>query len=140
MQHNGKCLTVHSAAEVPGHSMYGDWAIPGREYSYISLFDLVHKHGANRVPLTIEHTEICAKPGDWFGANDFSGERFKAADPRFPGLLVKYMPNPCNRSYRMVDGRRRLEKLNRMGIGRSLFVVFDYEEVLPFIFDFEIAR
>jgi len=120
--------------------MYGDWAIPGREYSYISLFDLVHKHGANRVPLTIEHTEICAKPGDWFGANDFSGERFKAADPRFPGLLVKYMPNPCNRSYRMVDGRRRLEKLNRMGIGRSLFVVFDYEEVLPFIFDFEIAR
>jgi len=140
MKTDNECLIVNSAAEIPGHSMYGDWAIPGREYSYISLIDLAHKHGAGRDPVPIHHAEICAKPGNWSGHDDFSGKRFDAADPRYPGLLVENMPNPCNLRYRMVDGRRRLEKLRRMGITQSLFVIFDYAEALPFIFDFKLTR
>lgn len=119
--------------------MYGDWALPGREYSYISLVDLVRERGTNLRPRPIAHVDICAKPGDWFGGDDFSGPRFSEADPQFPGILVAGMPNPCALPYRMVDGRRRLEKLNRMGITESPFYVFDYQETLPYIVDFEIA-
>lgn len=140
MSNTDSRLRVRSPENVPGHTMYGDWALPDREYSYISLGDLARALGPGRTPRTIMHTEICAKPGGWFGIDDFSGPRYEAADPQFPGLLVAGMPNPCELPYRMVDGRRRLEKLRRFGIPQSQFYVFDYEEVLPFIFDFELVR
>lgn len=137
MTETEKRLQVKNPDEVPGHSMYGDWALPGREYSYISLSDLVRELGAGRLPREINHTEICAKPGNWFGTDDFSGPRFEAADVRFPGILVAAMPNPCGLPYRLVDGRRRLEKLRRSGTVKSPFYVFSFREIQPFIVDYD---
>ena len=134
-----KRLAVRSPIAVPGHAMFGDWALPGREYSYISTSDLVRALGPGRTPRSIVHSEICAKPGTWFGINDFIGTRYEKADPKFPGLLVAGMPNPCQLPYRMIDGRRRLEKLQRRDITQSLFYVFDFSEVLPYIFDFDVV-
>lgn len=139
MMQSGKPLIVSRPDEVPGHSMYADWALPGRKYSYIALDELARKLGHGRSPQTVEHSQICAKPGDWFGSNDFAGSRFEAADQRYPGILVADMPNPCNLPYRMIDGRRRLEKLQRLGISHSPFFVFEYAEILPFVFDFELG-
>lgn len=130
---------MRSASDVPGHSMYGDWALPGREYSYISLVDLVHALGTGLKPQTVSHADICAKPGNWFGGDDFQGPRFDAADPQYPGLLIRDMPNPCERPFRMVDGRRRLEKLRRAGVNQSPFYVFDFSAIEAFIFDFDIT-
>jgi len=118
--------------------MYADWALPGRQYSYISLVDLARNLGLGRTPRVIEHSQICAKPGDWFGGNDFVGSRYETADPRFPGILVADMPNPCELPFRMIDGRRRLRKLQLQGIKESPFFVFQYAEILPFIYDFEL--
>ena len=84
----------------------------------------------------IRFSDICAKPGDWFGGDDFSGERYEAADPKYPGMLIHAMPNPCDLPYRMVDGRRRMEKLRRSGIDCGRFFVFELEDCKEFIFDF----
>ncbi|GJM12945.1 MAG: hypothetical protein DHS20C12_13480 [Pseudohongiella sp.] len=120
--------------------MYGEWAMPGREYSYIALIDLAMKHMPGKQPQSIRFSDICAKPGDWFGGDDFSGERFEAADPKYPGILIHAMPNPCNTAYRLVDGRRRLEKLKRSGLEDGKFIVFEYEECKEFIFDYELEE
>jgi hypothetical protein len=131
-------LRVSNPSEVPGHTMYGDWALDGREYSYIALIDLVMKHMSGKQLEPIHFSEICAKPGDWFGTEDFSGERYEAADPKYPGILIRDMPNPCDRPYRMVDGRRRMEKLKRGGYDTADFLVFEYDECQEYIFDFVI--
>ena len=120
--------------------MYGGWALPGREYSYIALFDLAKKHMLGKPAKTILFRDICAKPGDWFGGDDFSGERYEAADPQYPGILIHAMPNPCNRAYRMVDGRRRMEKLRRNGFDSGEFFVIEFADCEEFIFDFLIEE
>lgn len=132
-------LRVQNVDQILGHSMYGDWALPGREYSYISMGDLARQLLPGRVPQSIAFDSICAKPGDWFGVDDFSGPRFEQADTSYPDLLVRNMPNPCDLAFRMIDGRRRLEKLRREGAYSSEFIVFEYVEVEPLIFDFELV-
>ncbi|PCJ25201.1 MAG: hypothetical protein COA96_07825 [SAR86 cluster bacterium] len=129
-------LHVKSLAEVPGHSMTRDWALPDRENCYLVLLEMAKKHMPGRKPVAVNLDEICAKPGDWFGGDDFSGPRFDAADPKFPGMLVRDMPNPCNLPYRMVDGRRRLKKLLSRGNSAGYYFVFEYQEAEPFILDF----
>lgn len=129
-------LRVNSPSKVPGHTMYGDWALPERKYSYIALLDLARKHMPGKQAEMVRFNEICAKPGDWFGSDDFAGQRYEAADPRYPGMLIRDMPNPCDLPYRMVDGRRRMEKLRRSGIEEGKFFVFDYVDCEEFIFDF----
>ena len=137
MAHKNPILRVSCLANIPGHSMFGDWALPGRRYSYIALLDLARKHMPGKQAQTIRLSDICAKPGDWFGVDDFSGPRFDAADTRYPGMIVHGMPNPCALAYRMVDGRRRMEKLRRAGSDTGKFFVFDYADCEEFIFDFE---
>lgn len=129
---------VHELITVPGHSMHGDWTIPGREYSYISLVDLVPALLPGRKPESIEFDEICAKPGDMYGPDSFAGQRFEDADTCYPGFLVRDMPNPCNLPFRMIDGRRMLEKLRCQGAIATRFFVFEFDEIQPFIFDFEL--
>ena len=101
--------------------------------------DLAHQLLPGRVSQTIEFDGIYAKPGDWFGRDDFTGQRFEQADPNYPGLIIRNMPNPCGLPFRMIDGRRRLEKLRRKGAESGEFIVFECAEVEPFIFDFELV-
>ena len=84
----------------------------------------------------IHYSDVYAKPGDWFGADDFSGKRYEAVDPNYPEILIHAMPNPCNRAYRMVDRRRRMGKLRRAGVESGLFFVAEFEDYEEFIFDY----
>ncbi len=138
MPTNQAPLKVSNTSNVPGHTMYGDWALPGRKYSYIALRELAKKHMPGKQAQLIQFSNICAKPGSWFGDDDFSGPRFDAADTKYPGMLIRSMPNPCGLAYRMVDGRRRLEKLKRAGFDTGYFFVFEYADCEEFIFDFEL--
>ena len=58
-------------------------------------------------------------------------ERFKAADPSFPGLLAP-VKNPADKPYRMLDGRRRLWKQEDLGAREGLFYIFPEPEVYEF--------
>jgi hypothetical protein len=120
--------------KLPGHSIYGDWGLPGLVCAYLNLDKLV-RWMPQRTPQTIAFDKICAKPENWSGTNDYGGQRFRKADVTFPGLLVHGMPNPCKLPYRMIDGRRRLEKMRRAGRVDAEFLVFEFEEVQPFIIE-----
>jgi hypothetical protein len=133
-------LRVSSPSSVPGHTMYGDWALPESEYSYIALFDLAKKHMLGKQSETVRFIDICAKPGNWFGGDDFTGKRYEDADVKYPGMLIHAMPNPCDLPYRMVDGRRRMEKLRRSGLDAGTFYVFEFEDCKEFISDFLIEE
>ena len=136
MANNNPILRVRKPSMIPGHSMYRDSALPGREYSYIALFELAKKLMPGMKPEILQFDDICAKPGNWFGADNFSGPRYEAAETKYPGIVIRDMPNPCDRTYRMVDGRRRMEKLRRSGDEASYFYVLDYADCTEYIFDF----
>ncbi|MEX0964634.1 MAG: hypothetical protein WDZ52_11410 [Pseudohongiellaceae bacterium] len=136
MTKNNSLLRVSKPSQVPGHTMYGDWALPGRHYSYIALLDLARKHMPGKQAEMIRFSDICAKSGDWFGGDDFSGQRYELAETQYPGMIVRAMPNPCDLPYRMVDGRRRMEKMRRGGLDAAQFFVFEYSDCEEFIFDF----
>jgi len=127
-------ITVKHPSRIPGHPMHGDWAWPGMEYSSLSI-EALFKNGVVRKNhysvLRIKY--ICAKPGDFSGFDDFEGERFEKADIQFPLLVVRNMPNPCQTPYRLIDGRRRLEKLRRMGRRTVACFVLEVQDVVPFI-------
>ena len=120
--------------------MFNDWALPDRPYSYLPFNEFVPKLHPGRIPQQIEFDQICAKPNFWFGTDDFQGSRFESADPQFPGILVRAMPNPCDLPFRLIDGRRRMEKLKRAGKSTGPFVIFEYEEIEPFILNFELVE
>ena len=133
-------LRVSSVTQLPGPALFADWALPGRPYTYIALLDLARKHMPGKQPELLLFKDICAKPGDWFGNDDFSGPRFEAADTQYPGIVIHAMPNPCDRPYHMVDGRRRMEKLRRGGAESGHFFVLEFEDCEEFIVDFELER
>lgn len=131
-------LTVRDLRQVPGHAMAGEWALPGRPQCYVDLQALAPRLLPGRQPVPLSLTSLCAKPGDWFGVDEFQGPRFERADIRYPGIVVLGMPNPCALPYRMIDGRRRLEKWRRAGALQMPCIILSYPEVEPFIFDFRL--
>lgn len=130
-----KPLRVSRVEDIPGHSMFGDWGLAGRPYSFLDLEALVDRYPLEQRAGMARLKDICAKPGNWFGIDEFSGPRYDEADPAFPGILVLGMPNPCALPYRLVDGRRRLHKLALQGRRTSLFYIYEYKQVRPFIRD-----
>lgn len=127
-------IVVTDARMLPGHQMFGPWALPGVPYSFLDCGAL-WTFTSLREPHLVRFSEICVKPSDWEGekAPHAARVRYQGADTSFPGWLVDGMPNPCDRRYRMIDGRRRIHKLIRQGVEEGEFYVYRPEEVAPFI-------
>lgn len=128
-------MVVSDPLQIPGHTMHGDWALPGIPYSYLNVKLMWRTIHRDRKPVFVTFDSICVKPGDYYGFDSTAedSERYQKADPKHPGILVKGMPNPKNLPYRMVDGRHRLVKMKRQGVTVGRFYVFTYEEADPFI-------
>ena len=60
-----------------------------------------------------------------------SGPRYAQADTSFPGI-VSPVKNPLNKPYRLLDGRRRMWKLQDMGETEGSFYVIPKSEVYQF--------
>ncbi len=121
---------------IPGHSMYGDAAFEGLEYSYVAIKSLLNAPGTPKPRLAkIQLADVWSKPGDWFGIDDFDPEsiRYQKADPSYPGIVVESMQNPAGKPFRLIDGRRRLNKLKNFGVVEYPFYIFSVEAVRPFI-------
>ena len=54
-------------------------------------------------------------------------------DLKYPPIIAYNAPNPFNNNYRMIDGRHRIQKLLLNGLTESLFYVFDFDELRPYI-------
>ncbi|MEX2131555.1 MAG: hypothetical protein WD772_08705 [Pseudohongiellaceae bacterium] len=121
-----------SIDSLPGHSMAGEWAYPGIEISFLDVVKM-HRWMPKRAAQSIRFDEICAKPGIWNGIDEFAGPRYEAADTTFPGIVIAGMYNPCQLPFRLVDGRRRMEKLRRTGAENGMFQVYSVAEAEQFI-------
>jgi len=80
-------------------------------------------------PEVIKFDDIAVK-----SLNPVNPTRYMNANTQYPGILVKYIHNPHNKPYRMIDGRYRLEKQKRNGNTEGLFYVLTYDQIKPFIF------
>jgi len=128
-----------SVIALPGHSMAADWAYPGLDVSYLNFAKML-RWMPKREPQSISFDAICAKPGNWAGVNDFEGPRYDAADVGYPGIVIEAMVNPCKLRWRLVDGRRRMEKQRRAGATSGLFLVYSVAEAEQFIVEAILPR
>ena len=97
MEQNKPILCVNVPSQVPGHAMYDNWVLSVRQHSYIALLDLAKKLMPGKRAETLRFADICAKPGNCFSGDDFSGPRYEAVETRYPGIVIRDMPNPCDR-------------------------------------------
>ena len=118
----------------------GDWKIDDREICLIDLEEVAKLLKDDRLD-TVQLKDIAWKGKQNFpyqSGNDCSccgGKRYINCDIRYPPIIAYNEPNPFNNKYRMIDGRHRIQKLLLNGLTESLFYVFDFDELRPFLFD-----
>ena len=100
---------------------FGDWRINSNSY-ILNVKDL-------REYLTEDKLKLVSfKDIAWKGKNMdprlIAKRRYDRCDIKFPGIITEYQ-NPYNCKYRMVDGKSRITKMNRMGIKESYFYIID---------------
>ena len=118
----------------------GNWKIDGREFCLIDLKEVAKLLKDDRLDI-VQLKEIA-----WKGKRNFphqsgnecsccGGSRYISCDTKYPPIIAYNAPNPFNNKYRMIDGRHRIQKLLFNGLTESLFYVFDFDELRPFLFD-----
>ena len=124
---------------------YGDWSISEADYDeFIDLRFIRPLLNKDRLK-TIDHKDICWK-GEDFKDDVRNSAKYSNCKISYPGILVKGAKNPKNRKYRMIDGKHRITKMYDKDIHKSLFYVFDFEEIkkyirpLDFVSDIELIR
>ena len=117
--------------------MHGEFSYPGKPLSYIDIEALWNNTHDRRSRLRqLSFDLIAFKPPDYPGAEwAVSGERYRQADPRYPGFVVEGLANPWNKPYRLIDGRRRLHKMLQAGLASGPFLVFQMDDITPYVFD-----
>ena len=112
------------------HIMDGDWQVYdvpthidcSKIYSWVKL--------KNIEPISINIDDIGHKATNKIETRD---SRYRQADINLPGIVVKGMKNPADKSYRMIDGRHRLLKAKNSGRSYIQVYVMIEEQVLKFI-------
>ena len=116
----------------------GNWEIDDKKFCLIDLKRLAKLLNDDRLD-TVQLKDIA-----WKGKQNFpyqsgnecpccKGKRYTNCDTKYPPIIAYNAPNPFNNKYRMIDGRHRIQKLLFDGITQSLFYVFDFDELRPFI-------
>jgi hypothetical protein len=129
---NNRVCYIKPGSSVPGHPCINE----NRIFDFDGFFHVsdmnVYAAEMNMQPQTVQFEDI------WHATRHAGqeqkirqSERFKAADPSFPGLLAM-VKNPANKPYRMLDGRRRMWKLADSGAREGLFYVFTEPQVYEF--------
>ena len=116
----------------------GNWEIDGREFCLIDLKEVAKLLKDDRLD-TVQLKDIAWKGKQNFpyqSGNECSccgGSRYINCDTKYPPIIAYNAPNPFNNKYRMIDGRHRIQKLLLNGLTESLFYVFDFDELRPYI-------
>ena len=116
----------------------GNWEIDNKRFCLIDLKQVAKLLNDNRLQ-KIKLVDIA-----WKGKHNFphlsgdkcsccGGSRYINCDIRYPPIIACNAQNPYNNKYRMIDGRHRIQKMLFGGLTESLFYVFDFDELRPFI-------
>lgn len=132
--YNRRLCFIPEGVEVPGHPAVG----PNRVVEFDGFFRvseiISHIQATSPEPRTVTFSDI------WYQLH-YAEERergtqpddprYQAADPTFPGILAE-LRNPANKPFRMLDGRRRLWKLEASGATEGQFYIIPNSEVFRF--------
>lgn len=124
----------YSRHSIIKNSTYGDWSINGKD-GFINLKDIKHLLIYSKIK-TLNFDEIAWKGDnltyDKIGINCIccNGKRFLDVDMFYPPIVIKNMPNPSNKLYRLIDGKHRLMKMKIENIKQNKFYVLEYNEVV----------
>jgi len=132
--YNRRVCFVPDGSEVPGHPCVGLNRVLDFDgfFKVSEIFTYVEETGLQ--PITVDFNDI------WYQLH-YAGEkergtrpddqRYQDADPSFPGILAE-IRNPEGKPYRMLDGRRRLWKLENAGASEGSFHIIPAPEVYRF--------
>ena len=113
------------------HTMKGEWRIEDIPEDCIIRPSSLKSAFISKKPEIINFLSIAYKEYN----HENEGDRYAKADvTEVPtGIVVKDMPNPYGKMYRLVDGKYRIHKLKENGFNASKFYVLQYDEVKPWI-------
>lgn len=116
------------------HSCTREWRVYEDKDSYLSVADL-EPIIARREPKLIQHKDICWKCMD--DPRRKIDDRYHHADIMYPGIVAIDVPNPYNRTYRMVDGSHRMAKMKlETEFNASFFYVITPQEFYMLLRDY----
>jgi hypothetical protein len=112
------------------HIFENDWIISGYNETNFILCDRLYSwcKAKKITPIAINIDQIAAKPFE----TGYCTIRYENADISLPGIVSK-MPNPMNKTYRLIDGRHRLLKLSNLNFDTMLFYDIPINVIYRFI-------
>jgi len=120
---------VRPNVRIPGHACIQDNRIFSFD-GFIDVTGIARQIQAGKFqPQKISFDDI------WFAVRypgqvdaEKNTDRYKKADTSFPGIISP-IKNPENKKYRMLDGRRRMWKLQDQGVNEGMFYVIPVPEI-----------
>ena len=132
--YNQRVCFIPDGVEVPGHPCVG----PNRVLDFDGFFrvsDIIaHIEKSGLEPQVVAFSEIWHQlhyPEERERGTRPDDERYQAADTSYPGILSP-LKNPGGKPYRMLDGRRRMWKLENQGHTQGRFYVIPEPEIYSF--------
>lgn len=132
--YNNRVCFIPDGVEVPGHPCVG----PNRVLDFDGFFRVseifAYIEEAALQPQTVAFSDIWHQlhyPEERERGTRPDDPRYQAADTSFPGILAA-VKNPGNKPYRMLDGRRRMWKLEEAGATEGKFHIIPVPEVYRF--------
>jgi len=124
-----RAYIVRPNIRIPGHPCVAD----NRIFSFDGFIDvdgIIRANQTGKFPV-----EKVSFDDIWYAVrhpsekeSEKKTERFSKADSSFPGIISP-IKNPGNKKYRMLDGRRRLWKLQDQGESEAMFYVIPVPEI-----------
>jgi hypothetical protein len=132
--YNRRLCFIPEGVSVPGHPCVGQNRVLDFDGFFMTseIFAYIEETGLQ--PQTVAFSDIWHQihyPGEKEQGTREDDPRFRQADTAFPGILAA-IRNPENKPYRMLDGRRRMWKLENTGATEGLFHVIPVPEVYRF--------
>lgn len=129
--HRRVCLLEQGDA-IPGCACVGASRIFDFDGMFLlaDLREYIRDQNLNPISLSFDDIWVDHAPGNG-KERVMAQKRYVDADPAYPGI-VSSIRNPDNKTYRLLDGRRRLWKQQEMGAESGLFYnipepdVYDY--------------
>ena len=112
------------------HTIKGEWRIDGVPEDCIIRASQLKSATVLKKPEIIDFLSIAHKEYNSLTEK----ERYDKADISEYGIVVKDMPNPYGKAYRLIEGKHRLYKLKDAGFNGAKFYVLSYDEVKPWIY------
>ena len=132
--YNRRLCFIPDGGQVPGHPCVG----PNRVVNFdgffrtSEIFDYIEESGLQ--PQTVDFSDIWHQihyEGEKERGTRADDQRYRDADTTLPGILAE-IRNPANKPYRMLDGRRRMWKLEEAGDTEGMFYVMPVPDVYRF--------